>query len=236
MQKILGVIPARYASTRFPGKPLVLIDGMPMIERVYKQAILSNALYQVIVATDDSRIYECVVGFGGKAMLTSALHNSGTDRCAEVALHYNQFDIVVNIQGDEPYIDPQQIDDVCKCFENPEVQIATLIKPILNQEEVNNANVVKCVVSNSYKALYFSRSVIPFQRQGQASYFKHIGIYAYQNNVLQALAQLPASALEQTEALEQLRWIQNDYYIQTAVTTIETIAIDTPADLKKLGI
>lgn len=234
MQKVLGIIPARYGSTRFVGKPLTIINGIPMIERVYKQAILASSLHQLIVATDDSRIYDCVVSFGGKAMLTSTLHNSGTDRCAEVAEHYTNFDIIVNIQGDEPYIDPQQIDAVCTCFVQPKVQIATLIKSLTNPDDIANPNIVKCVVSKSLKALYFSRSVIPFQRQAKANYYKHIGIYAYRSNVLHEISKLQTSALEETESLEQLRWLQNDYYIQTAITQIETIAIDTPDDLKKL--
>lgn len=233
----IGIIPSRYASTRFPGKPLVMIDGKSMIERVYRQALLSALLSKVIVATDDERIFKHVKSFGGEVIMTSATHQSGTDRCAEViaGLH-ESFDVAINIQGDEPYIQPEQIDLLCACFKNEETQIATLVKAINHIEDIENPNVVKAVLSNSNKALYFSRLAIPYNRNQSAtiSYYKHIGIYAYRTTVLSLLSKLPVSLLESAESLEQLRWLENGFSIQTAITQYETIAIDTPADLEKL--
>ncbi|MEO8150055.1 MAG: 3-deoxy-manno-octulosonate cytidylyltransferase [Bacteroidia bacterium] len=233
----IGIIPSRYASTRFPGKPLTMIDGMSMIERVYRQAQLSTSLSKVIVATDDERIYDHVKNFGGEVAMTSTTHQSGTDRCAEVISQLKeQYDVAINIQGDEPYIQPEQIDLLCSCFEKEQTQIATLIKEIKNIEDIQNPNVVKAVASKELIALYFSRHAIPFNRNNSEStiYYKHIGIYAYRTNILSLISKLPVSLLESAEALEQLRWLENGYSIQTAITNYETIAVDTPADLEKL--
>ena len=238
--KILGVIPARYASTRFPGKPLVDINGKTMIRRVYEQAVKAN-LNKVVVATDDERIASEVKSFGGEFILTSDQHQSGTDRCAEVATKLPGFDIVVNIQGDEPFIDPEQISLLTSCFLDEKVKLATLIKEIKENSELFNANIPKVVINNNQQAIYFSRNPIPFIRNADQEnwknnhqFYKHIGIYAYKTATLLAITQLKPSSLELAESLEQLRWIENGYQIQTKVTSIETIAIDTPEDLQKI--
>jgi len=238
--KILGVIPARYASTRFPGKPLVDINGKTMIRRVYEQAVIAN-LNKVVVATDDERIASEVKSFGGEFILTSDQHQSGTDRCAEVAAKLLGFDIVVNIQGDEPFIDPEQISLLTSCFLDEKVKLATLIKEIKENSELFNANIPKVVINNNQQAIYFSRNPIPFIRNADQEnwknnhqFYKHIGIYAYKTATLLAITQLKPSSLELAESLEQLRWIENGYQIQTKVTSIETIAIDTPEDLQKI--
>lgn len=238
---ILGIIPARYASTRFPGKPLVDIAGKTMIQRVYEQAKKCVHLSEVIVATDDQRIYDHVTAFGGKAIMTSPNHQSGTDRCAEVAQIHPTYEVVINIQGDEPYIDPEQISKVISCFNDPEAQIATLIKKVLTNEELNNANSPKVIINKNSEAIYFSRSPLPHIRGQEPqnwlqhfTYYKHIGIYGYRADILQQISKLPISSLEKAESLEQLRWIENGYKIKVAETEIETIAIDTPEDLANL--
>ncbi|MDP3469904.1 MAG: 3-deoxy-manno-octulosonate cytidylyltransferase [Daejeonella sp.] len=239
--RILGVIPARYESSRFPGKPLIDIAGKSMIQRVYEQCLKSSSLNKVIVATDDQRIADHVKLFGGNVALTSNKHQSGTDRCAEVAINYPEFDVLVNIQGDEPMIDPHQIDLLCKCFENPETLIATLVKKISSNEELFNENTPKVILNKNKEAVLFSRTTIPFLR-GRAketwiehyTFYKHIGIYAFLTETLKALTKLPVSVLESAEALEQLRWIENGYRIQAAITDKEIQAIDTPEDLEKL--
>ena len=236
---ILGIIPARYASTRFPGKPLALIHGKPMIQRVYDQALKCASLHHVIVATDDERIESAVKNFRGNVMITSSTHPSGTDRCAEVIKKIaGEFDVVINIQGDEPFIKPDQIELLCSCFKKEDIQIATLIKKISKQEELFNANTVKVVIAENGKALYFSRSAIPHQRNVSENYwanngvfYKHIGIYGYRKVVLEKIVLLPVNDLEKAESLEQLRWLAQGYSIQTAVTEDETIAIDTSEDL-----
>ncbi len=240
----LGIIPARYASSRFPGKPLADIHGKPMIQRVYEQAV--KALPLVYVATDDARIAECVEGFGGNVMMTSVTHRSGTDRCAEVAakiqldrnIHVN---VVVNIQGDEPFIDPLQITELIRCFSSPDVQIATLVKRFGKGEDIFSPNTPKVVVGINREALYFSRSAIPFLRDAGKEewadkhvFFKHIGMYAYRLDILRALSQLSPSPLELAESLEQLRWLENGYRIKVAETEHETHAVDTPEDLARL--
>ena len=239
--KILGIIPARYASTRFPGKPLVDIQGKSMIQRVYEQASQCGSLDRVIVATDDERIAAEVSRFGGEVQHTSASHQSGTDRCAEVAARFPEYDIIINIQGDEPFINPGQIDLLVSCFSTAGVQLATLIKAIHTQEELFNLNLPKVVINSLNQAIYFSRQTIPFQRGvdqaawlNNHTYYKHIGIYGYSRQALLDITKLAASSLEKAESLEQLRWIENGYAIQTAVTTLETIAIDTPEDLDKI--
>lgn len=239
--RILGIIPARYASTRFPGKPLVDIDGKTMIQRVYEQALRSSKLNEVVVATDDERILLHVRAFGGRAILTASNHQSGTDRCAEVAGKLPGFDILINIQGDEPFINPQQIDIVCDCFESAETELATLVKKINTAEELHNPNTPKVVLNSSYEAIYFSRTAIPYLRNVELhnwvnshSFYKHIGIYGYRAETLAAITKLQVSNLEQAEALEQLRWIENGYKIKVAITDIENQAIDTPEDLEKI--
>lgn len=239
--QILGIIPARFASTRFPGKPLVDIAGKSMIQRVYEQAKKCIHLTEVIVATDDTRIYDHVLSFGGTAIMTSADHQSGTDRCAEVALLHPQYNVIINIQGDEPYIDPEQISKVASCFNNADTQLATLVKKIQNEQELFNVNSPKVVINKLSEAVYFSRSPLPHIRGQEQqdwlsyfTYFKHIGIYGYRADVLQQVTKLPVSSLEKAESLEQLRWIENGYRIKVAETELETYAIDTPEDLDKL--
>ena len=238
---ILGIIPARYASSRFPGKPLVDIGGKTMIQRVYEQAKKCEHLTEVIVATDDEHIYAHVVNFGGVAIITGANHQSGTDRCAEVAAAYPQYQVVINIQGDEPYINPGQISKLAVCFNSPDVQIATLVKRVKDVQELHNPNTPKVIVTKLNEAAYFSRSAIPHIRGEEGKnwlefypYFKHIGIYGYRSDVLQEITRLPVSSLEKAEALEQLRWIENGYRIKVAETDLETYAVDTPEDLLNL--
>jgi 3-deoxy-manno-octulosonate cytidylyltransferase (CMP-KDO synthetase) len=240
-----GIIPARYASTRFPGKPLADINGKSMIERVYTQAALAVSLREVIVATDDARIYNHVMDFGGRAIMTSPQHTTGTSRCAEALENLEadgkKTDVVINIQGDEPFIDPAQIDDLTGCFQNPGTGIATLIKPVDDTEELLNPNIIKVVVQKSGNAIYFSRAAIPFFR-GEATdrwaakhrYFKHIGIYAYRSSVLQRIIRLEPGTLETAESLEQLRWMENGYSIYCKITDRESHSIDTPEDLKRI--
>jgi len=239
--KTLGIIPARFASSRFPGKPLVDIGGKSMIQRVYEQAKKCIHLTEVIVATDDTRIYDHVVDFGGVAILTSSDHQSGTDRCAEVALQHPQYSVIINIQGDEPYIDPEQISKLAACFNDENTQLATLVKKITTDLELFNTNSPKVVINKLSEAVYFSRSPLPHIRGQEQSdwlkhytYFKHIGIYGYRADILQQITKLPVSSLEKAESLEQLRWIENGYRIKVAETELETHAVDTPEDLKKL--
>lgn len=239
--KILGIIPARHASTRFPGKPLADIAGKSMIRRVYEQALQCDLLEKVIVATDDQLILDHVRGFGGLAEMTSTHHQSGTDRCAEISAALPVFDVVINIQGDEPFIDPNQITKLAACFTDEKTELATLVKRILLDEELHNSNTPKVVLNNHSEAVYFSRSIIPYIRGQQLqnwlqqhTFYKHIGIYGYRTDVLQVITKLPVSSLEKAESLEQLRWIENGYRIKVAETDIETLAIDTPADLENL--
>jgi 3-deoxy-manno-octulosonate cytidylyltransferase (CMP-KDO synthetase) len=239
----IGIIPARYASTRFPGKPLVIIGGKPMIQRVYEQA--SGSLDRVYVATDDSRIYETVLNFGGKAVMTSADHQSGTDRCAEAvnkitAAEGIKADVVVNIQGDEPFIKPEQIDLLVSCFADKSVEIATLVRKAEPGENITNPNHPKVILDLSGNAIYFSRAVIPFIRDAEMSewtnrhtFYKHIGLYAYRTSALNRITLLPRSSLEKAESLEQNRWLENGYKIRTALTRWESVCIDTLEDLEK---
>jgi len=241
--KILGIIPARYASSRFPGKPLVDIAGKSMIQRVYEQVKKCVDVAEVIVATDDSRIFDHVQAFGGVAVMTADNHQSGTDRCAEVASLHPEYDVIINIQGDEPYIDPEQITKLAACFNDAGTQIATLIKKILTREELFNYNSPKVVINKLSEAVYFSRATLPHIRGQEPdnwlefyTYFKHIGIYGYRADVLQQITKLPISGLEKAESLEQLRWIENGYRIKVAETELETHAVDVPADLEKLNL
>jgi len=242
--KILGIIPARYASTRFPGKPLVDIKGKTMIQRVYEQAKQANLLSDVIVATDDDRILKHVISFGGKALLTSSHHQTGTDRCAEVAqlpeIINQAFEAIINIQGDEPFINPEQINQVAQLFNNSNTQLGTLVKEINNLLDLENPNLIKVVKDLSNKAIYFSRSAIPYQRNKiklsnnkSFVFYKHIGIYGYRTKTLLQISKLKQTPLEQTESLEQLRWIENGYEIQVAETTFESHSVDIPEDLQK---
>ena len=243
--KVIGIIPARYASTRFPGKPLVSINGVTMIERVYRQASLCTRLSGVVVATDDDKIFEHVRSFGGRVIMTSANHRSGTDRIAEAIskLESNNewYDIAINIQGDEPFIQPSQIEKVLDIFENPSAEIGTLIKLIEKEDDIFNQNVVKVVTDGHGKALYFSRSPIPFVRNtisdnwlSETRFYKHIGIYGYRTDTLKEITLLEPSPPEIAESLEQLRWLYNGYSVFTKTTDIETIGIDSPDDLSKL--
>lgn len=241
--KVVGIIPARYGSTRFPGKPLALIGGKTMIRRTCEQA-LKSSLDDVVVATDDARIFEEVNGFGGRVVMTGANHRSGTDRCCEaLGLIGEGFDAVVNIQGDEPFIDPRQIDQVANLIRQPEVRLATLARKITDPARVSDPNTVKVVFANDGNALYFSRHAIPFVRGAEpprwlqmADYYQHIGIYAYKAETLRNIAALPVSQLEQAESLEQLRWLENGLKIKVAVTDIKaSYSIDTPDDLLQLS-
>ncbi|MBB5620380.1 3-deoxy-manno-octulosonate cytidylyltransferase (CMP-KDO synthetase) [Pedobacter cryoconitis] len=237
----LGIIPARYASTRFPGKPLIDINGKSMIQRVYEQACSAASLDQVVIATDDERIITEIKRFGGEYAKTRTDHQSGTDRCAEVATNFPGFDVIINIQGDEPYIDPVQIDLLSSCFEDPQVKLATLVKKIYTDEELFNQNIPKVVLNANQEAIYFSRQTIPFQRNiapqdwlKTFQFYKHIGIYGYTTETLLRITQLKPSSLELAESLEQLRWLENGYKIKTKVTDLETFAVDTPEDLEKI--
>lgn len=240
-KKVLAIIPARYGSSRFPGKPLVQIQGKSMIQRVVEQAQSCSALNEVIVATDDQRIHDHVLTFGGKVMMTQSKHKSGTDRCGEVLSKCDpSIDIVVNIQGDEPFIHPDQITQLVQVFENERIDISTLAKPITHEKELHNPNVVKVVKQKNSLALYFSRNPIPFLRDQEVwtqkhTYYKHIGIYAFRAHVLKELVQLPLGLLEQAECLEQLRWLENSFNIHVGLTEHENIGIDTPEDLEKLN-
>jgi len=238
-----GIIPARYASSRFPGKPLAMLGNRTMIQRVYEQA--SKSIDLVYVATDDDRIAEAVVRFGGKIVMTSPLHQSGTDRVAEAADLLSKesrkvINVVVNIQGDEPFIKPAQIDLVKGCFSDPEVEIATLVRKTEPGEDIFNPNQPKVVISKAGDAIYFSRAAIPYVRDSEKNtwsekniFYKHIGLYAYRTETLKKLTQLERSQLEIAESLEQNRWIENGYRIRTAVTIWESIGIDTPEDLER---
>ncbi len=233
----LGIIPARYASTRFPGKPLALIHGVPMIERVYKQAMMSN-LNKVLVATDDERIETCVKNFGGNVVMTNPELVSGTDRCRE-ALYHSEInaELIVNIQGDEPFINPDQINTVLKLLRGHAVNIATLVSPAVSIEEIENQNRVKVVTDKNGKALYFSRSPIPFTKniaQNITDYFIHLGIYGFNANTLKELGELTTSKLERAESLEQLRWLENGYSIYTIETKERAESVDTPEDLENI--
>lgn len=240
---LTGIIPARYASTRFPGKPLAEVVGKPMIQRVYEQASL--ILDNVFVATDDRRIYDAVNGFGGKAVMTSDRHRSGTDRCAEAVNILTEektisTDVVVNIQGDEPFIRPEQIELLVSCFADKTVEIATLVRKVPPGEDISNPNQPKVIIDTAGNAIYFSRSIIPFFRDVQVNewtrvhtYYKHLGLYAYRTAALNKITSLPASLLEKAESLEQNRWLENGYRIRTALTEWESVCIDTPEDLEK---
>lgn len=240
--KYIGIIPARYGSSRFPGKPLADMGGKPMIQRVYEQVRLS--IDEVWVATDDERIAKVVNDFGGNVIITSTKHKSGTDRCNEAYSLINKpFDVVINIQGDEPFIDPKQIETLKQCFDSKEIQLATLVKEFKKDdgfEALFNPNSPKVIINNKNEAIYFSRSIIPYIRDvhhtqwlDKHTFYKHIGMYGYRTDVLGEITKLNQSPLEIAESLEQLRWIENGYKIKVGFTDIETFGIDTPQDMEK---
>ena len=237
--KFTAIIPARYASTRFPGKPLAILGGKTVIQRVYEQAV--NVLGQAYVATDDERILQAVEAFGGQAVMTRTDHKSGTDHIQEAAEKiHTDADVIINVQGDEPFIQRSQIETLCHLFDDPQTQIGTLGKRFESIEAVENPNSPKIVTDTKGFALYFSRSVIPFIRGtergewfGRFPFLKHLGIYAYRRNVLEEITKLPQSTLEMAESLEQLRWLQNGYRIRVGETDVETVGIDTPEDLQR---
>ena len=239
IMKFTAIIPARYASTRFPGKPLAMLGGKPVIQRVYEQAVA--VLGEAYVATDDERIRQAVEAFGGQAVMTRADHKSGTDRIEEAAEKIGTTaDVIINVQGDEPFIQRSQIETLCQQFDDPQTQIATLGKRFESMEATENPNSPKIVCDTKGFALYFSRSVIPFIRGtersewfGKFPFLKHLGIYAYRREVLHEITQLPQSPLEIAESLEQLRWLQNGYRIRVGETNVETVGIDTPEDLQR---
>lgn len=240
--KFIAIIPARYASTRFPGKPLALLGGKPVIRRVYEQ--VAGVLDDAVVATDDERIYDAVRAFGGRVEMTSPDHRSGTDRCREAYDRLGaEYDVVVNVQGDEPFIRPSQLETVKRCFDDPSTDIATLVKPFTEADGLDaleNPNSPKVVLGSADQALYFSRSVIPYLRGvpreewlARHTFYKHIGMYAFRRETLYKVTALPQSALERAESLEQLRWLENGFRIRAGISDVETIGIDTPEDLAK---
>lgn len=240
--KFIAIIPARYASTRFPAKPLAVLGGKTVIRRVYEQ--VAGTVDETVVATDNERIYDAVTAFGGKAEMTSAAHRSGTDRCWEAyCKHGGDFDVVINVQGDEPFIQPSQLEAIKRCFDREGTDIATLVKPFAESdglEALENPNSPKVVLDNEGCAMYFSRSVIPYLRGIDRSewltrhtFYKHIGIYAFRTDVLRQVTSLPQSTLEKAESLEQLRWLENGYRIGVGISDVETIGIDTPEDLAR---
>lgn len=235
--KILGVIPARFASTRFPGKPLAMIGKKSMIQHVWDRCVLSQHVNEWVIATDDQRIFDTVKSFGGKAMMTSQEAQSGTDRCAEVLQAFpNSYQAVINVQGDEPLVEVSQIDALAQAIIVPSCDIATLVKWNPSHDDYTNPNRVKCARNIEGKALYFSRSPIPHYQKSEdfKGFFKHLGMYAYSSSFLQNLQNLKPSALEQAESLEQLRWLDNGYQILTIETQIETPSVDTPEDLQNI--
>ena len=239
---IAGIIPARYASTRFPGKPLIQIQGKSMIHRVYEQAAQSKSLDRVVVATDDERIARHVKDFGGEVVMTAGNHPSGTDRCAEVLTHLGDgFQYVINIQGDEPFIDPTQIDELAAVLKDGTTEIATLIIPVDNSDILFDVGEVKVVLNPKMEALYFSRSVIPFLKgvpeaewHLRRMYYRHVGMYAYRADILEQITKLTVSSLELAESLEQLRWLEAGYKVKCAITRHDSHCIDTPEDIDKV--
>jgi 3-deoxy-manno-octulosonate cytidylyltransferase (CMP-KDO synthetase) len=239
---IAGIIPARYASTRFPGKPLLDIRGKTMIQRVYEQAKKSKSLKKIVVATDDQRILDHVVSFGGEAVITAADHPSGTDRCWDALRQLNEaYQYVINIQGDEPFIDPSQIDTLASLLQDGTTELATLMIPINNHEYLFDTGEVKIILNDKMEALYFSRMAIPFLKgidqkewHKHHAYYRHVGMYAYRTDVLKKITKIPVSSLERAESLEQLRWLENGYKIKCAITHFESHCIDSPDDVEKV--
>lgn len=239
---IIGIIPSRYSSTRFPGKALCDINGKSMVQRVYEQSKKSVALDKVIVATDDQRIFDHVLSFGGEAVMTSSDHPSGTDRCREALQQLKEsYEYVINIQGDEPFIDPQQIDELAAALKDGNAELATQMIPVNSSEMLFDKGEVKIVLNTNSEALYFSRMVIPFIKGVDEkewhlhhAYYRHVGLYAYRHDILEKITKLPVSSLEKAESLEQLRWLENGYKIKCVVTTFESHCVDTPEDLERL--
>lgn len=237
-KKVLAIIPSRYESSRFPGKPLADILGKRMVQRVYEQVQRASCVDQVVVATDDERIMQHVASFGGKAVMTSSVHPSGTDRCQEALEKSGAFDVVVNIQGDEPFISPEQVDLVARCFEDETVELATQVKPMEDPSEHFESGMVFVALDNHNNALYFSRAVIPFvndseriQAQDRPLFHEHVGIYGYSASALKSITTLAPSRLERAESLEQLRWLENGFRVRCAVSSATSHCIDTPEDL-----
>jgi len=239
---IAGIIPARYASTRFPGKALADINGKSMIQRVYEQAAQSPALSVLVVATDDQRIYDHVIAFGGKAVMTAAHHPSGTDRCHDALLQLDSsIQYVINIQGDEPFIDPEQVNELAAVLQDGTTELATQMIPVTTHEELFDKGEVKIVLNDRQEALYFSRMVIPFIKGVEEAdwhkhhtYYRHVGMYAYRRDILERITALPVSPLEQAESLEQLRWLEHGFRIKCVTTKYESHCIDTPEDLQRM--
>ncbi len=233
--KVLAVIPARLHSTRLDNKPLVDIIGKPLIQHVYERVIACTNIDKVIIATDHIDILKVCQGFGAHVEMTKANHPSGTDRVGEVANRYTEYDVIINVQGDEPLLDPAHVNDLLDCFEDDKVEIATLAQKVISKHDFNNPNVVKLVKSINNRVLYFSRSAIPFDRDGKANYvpLKHVGLYAFRRKVLSELIRLPQSELEKTEKLEQLRWMDHGYSIHCRINNIPLLGIDTPEDLER---
>jgi 3-deoxy-manno-octulosonate cytidylyltransferase (CMP-KDO synthetase) len=236
---ILGVIPARFASTRFPAKALADINGKSMVQRVYERVAKASSISKVVVATDHQVIFDHVRSFGGEVIMTSEHHQSGTDRCAEVSRSLPQFDYIINIQGDEPFIDPEQITTIAELLDG-KTELATLAIPIKQTDILFSPNSVKVIFDKEGKAIYFSRNPIPFMRNFErnewilrGSFFKHIGMYGYRSDILKSITSLPQSSLEISESLEQLRWIENGFQIKVSITDIDSLGIDTPEDLER---
>lgn len=239
---IAAIIPARYASTRFPGKPLADIQGRSMIRRVYEQAMKSRLVQEVVVATDDQRIADHVISFGGKVVFTSTVHPSGTDRCYEALQQLDgPFDYVINVQGDEPFIDPEQIDELARVLHSGTIELATQMIAVKSQAELFDKGEVKIVLNDRDEALYFSRMPIPYLKGVEEkewhlrhTYYRHVGMYAYRRDILEKITRLPVSALEQAESLEQLRWLQHGFSIKCVRTSFESHCIDTPDDIERV--
>ncbi|MCH8903939.1 MAG: 3-deoxy-manno-octulosonate cytidylyltransferase [Bacteroidetes bacterium] len=238
--KFIGIIPSRYDSTRLPGKPLLDIGGKSMIQRVYEQVSLSKSLDKVIVATDNEEIRDVILKIGGEAVITG-VHNNGTERCNEIIEKMDEhFDAVINIQGDEPFIQPEQIDLLCTCFHSAGTNLATLVRKIVSNDDLDDTSVIKVIRNKNGDAIYFSRTALPFMRDKERSgwlrehdYFKHIQMYGYRSETLKEVANLEPTFLERAESLEQLRWLEHGYIIKTAITEHDSLSVDTPEDLKK---
>ena len=238
--RILGVIPSRYASTRFPGKPLIDIQGQPMVWRVYEQASKAKCFEKVVVATDDKRIEKVIKERGGNVVMTSEKHRNGTERCVEaLTISGENFNYVVNIQGDEPFIQPEPLEELCTLLDG-KVQLATLVNQVTDHKSLTNPGVMKVIINKKQEAIYFSRQAIPFIRDTDVdhwheafTFYKHVCIYAYRSDILPEVASLDMTPLEKAESLEQLRWIENGYKIKVGITNYDSISIDTPEDLER---
>ncbi|SRR5579871_490115 len=239
---IIGIIPARFASTRFPGKPLIDINGKSMIQRVYEQSAKSRSLNRIIVATEDKQIADHVIGFGGEAVMTGEHHASGTDRCFEALGKLKEsYQYIINIQGDEPFIEPEQIDELAEALKNGDIEIATQMIAVKNESELFDAGEAKIILNKNNEAIYFSRAAIPYLRNVDQKewhthhlYYRQVGMYAYRNDILKKITQLPVSSLEKAESLEQLRWLQNGFKIKCVLTEYESHCVDVPEDVERI--